>query len=139
MRGSDRRWNAYSIYGFGASAHLTAQIARAGGARVHVMTRSESARALALAALDRGGTLAIAGIHMSDIPTLNYEQHLFQERTVTSTTANTRRDGAELLAVAARRGAPNRRAIRDGQTREWRATATRRPTSSRAITMRAKP
>ena len=35
----------------------------------------------ALAALDRGGTLALAGIHLSDIPTLNYQEHLFQERT----------------------------------------------------------
>ncbi len=125
------------IYGFGASAHLTAQIALGEGARVHVMTRSAEARALArelgchsvgaaadappepldaailfapvgtlvppaLAALDRGGTLAIAGIHLTDIPTLDYQQHLFEERTLTSTTANTRRDGEELFAIAQR-------------------------------------
>ena len=36
------------IYGFGGSAHLTAQVALARGARVHVMTRSPEARALAL-------------------------------------------------------------------------------------------
>ena len=35
------------IYGFGASAHLTAQIAIAEGASVHVLTRSAAARQLA--------------------------------------------------------------------------------------------
>ena len=49
-----------------------------------------------LAALDRGGTLAIAGIHLSDIPVLNYEAHLFEERTLRSVTANTREDGGGL-------------------------------------------
>lgn len=123
------------IYGFGGSAHLTAQIAMAQGARVHVLTRSSEARALAhelgaasvgeadaqppepldaailfapvgtlvlpaLAALDRGGTLAIAGIHLSDIPSLNYQDHLFEEKTLQSVTANTRRDGEEFLALA---------------------------------------
>jgi propanol-preferring alcohol dehydrogenase len=127
------------IYGFGASAHLTAQIAVAEGATVHVLTRSARARSLALelgatsaggaydppperldaavlfapvgdlvpvclAALDRGGTLAIAGIHMSDIPSLNYERHLFQERTLRSVTANTRSDGENFLELAARIG-----------------------------------
>jgi alcohol dehydrogenase, propanol-preferring len=56
----------------------------------------------ALAALDRGATVAIAGIHLSDIPTLNYERHLFQERRLASVTANTRPDGNEFLALAAR-------------------------------------
>ncbi len=55
----------------------------------------------ALAALDRGGTLAIAGIHLSDIPVLNYQTHLFQERQLRSVTANTRQDGVEFLALAA--------------------------------------
>lgn len=125
------------IYGFGSSAHLTAQMAMHLGASVFVMTRSEEARALArdlgaeyaggaydnppvpldsailfapvgdlvpaaLAALDRGGTLAIAGIHLTDIPALNYETHLFYERQVRSVTANTRADGREFLALAAR-------------------------------------
>jgi propanol-preferring alcohol dehydrogenase len=45
-----------------------------------------------LAALDRGGTLAIAGIYLTDIPSLNYQAHLFQERTLRSVTANTRGD-----------------------------------------------
>ena len=123
------------IYGFGGSAHLTAQVAIARGATVHVMTRSAEARELALAlgaasagdaaepppepldsailfapagalvlpaleALDRGGTLAIAGIHLSDVPPLNYDQHLFQERQVRSVTANTRAGAREFLAFA---------------------------------------
>jgi propanol-preferring alcohol dehydrogenase len=123
------------IYGFGGSAHLTAQVALAQGAEVHVMTRGEPARELALSlgaasaqgatdrppvaldaailfapvgdlvlpaleALDRGGTLAIAGIYLSDIPALNYERHLFQERQVRSVTSNTRNDAREFLAFA---------------------------------------
>ena len=63
--------------------------------------RSATLVPLALASLDRGGTLAIAGIHLSDIPSLNYERHLFQERTLRSVTANTRADGEEFLAAAA--------------------------------------
>ncbi len=57
---------------------------------------------VALAALDRGGTLAVAGIHLSDIPTLRYSDHLFQERTLRSVTANTREDGRKFLQAAAR-------------------------------------
>jgi propanol-preferring alcohol dehydrogenase len=125
-----------AVYGFGASAHLAAQVAIAEGATVHVLTRSVAARRLArelgatsvgdatdrppepvdaailfapvgtlvpvaLAALDRGGTLAIAGIHLTDIPSLNYQQHLFQERNLRSVTANTRADGAAFLTFAA--------------------------------------
>ena len=123
------------IYGFGASAHLTAQLAVAEGLEVHVLTRGSAARQLALelgaasageaaadppvaldgailfapagelvpvalAALDQGGTLAVAGIHLSDIPGLSYQEHLFRERTLTSVTANTRADGEELLRLA---------------------------------------
>ncbi|HJO23512.1 MAG: zinc-dependent alcohol dehydrogenase family protein [Myxococcota bacterium] len=54
----------------------------------------------ALAALDRGAGLAIAGIHLSDVPPLGYEAHLFHERSLRSVTANTREDGRELLALA---------------------------------------
>jgi alcohol dehydrogenase, propanol-preferring len=54
----------------------------------------------AMAALDRGGTLAIAGIYLSDIPPLNYDKHLFQERQLRSTTSNTRADAREFLALA---------------------------------------
>ncbi len=55
----------------------------------------------ALEALDRGATLAIAGIHLSQIPPLDYQRHLFQERAVQSVTANTREDARELLELAA--------------------------------------
>jgi len=127
------------LYGFGASAHIAAQVARAQGATVHVMTRSPEARELAmrlgaksaadpleappepldsailfapvgdlvppaLSALDRGGTLAVAGIHLTDIPSLEYQAHLFEERTLRSVTANTREDGREFLELAARIG-----------------------------------
>lgn len=123
------------LYGFGGSAHITAQVALAQGAEVHVMTRGAEARELAmqlgaasaqgaadpppvsldaailfapvgdlvlpaLEALDRGGTLAIAGIHLSDIPVLNYQRHLFQERQVRSVTSNTRADARAFLDFA---------------------------------------
>jgi alcohol dehydrogenase, propanol-preferring len=56
----------------------------------------------ALTALDRGGTCAIAGIYLTDIPPLDYERHLFQERTLRSVTSNTRGDAAEFLTLAQR-------------------------------------
>jgi propanol-preferring alcohol dehydrogenase len=125
------------IYGFGASAHLTAQIAIAQGAEVHVITRGDRGRRLAvelgaasaggsedtppvpldsaiifapagelvpaaLEALAPSGTLALAGIHMTDIPVLDYQRHLFREKTLRSVTSNTRRDGEELMTLAAR-------------------------------------
>jgi len=125
------------LYGFGGSAHITAQVALAQGAEVHVMTRGDEARRLALdlgaasaqgaadpppvkldaailfapvgdlvlpalEALDRGGTLAVAGIHLSDIPALNYQRHLFQERQIRSVTSNTRDDAREFLTFAGR-------------------------------------
>jgi propanol-preferring alcohol dehydrogenase len=124
------------LYGFGGSAHITAQVALAQGAEVHVMTRGAAAQELArglgaasvqgaadpppvkldaailfapvgdlvlpaLEALDRGGTLAIAGIHLSDIPPLNYQRHLFQERQIRSVTSNTRADARAFLGLAA--------------------------------------
>ena len=55
----------------------------------------------ALDALDKGGTVALAGIHMTDLPPLQYERHLFWEKTLRSITANTREDGEALLAEAA--------------------------------------
>jgi len=54
----------------------------------------------ALAALDRGGTLALAGIYMTQIPAMDYTTHLFYERNLRSVTANTRQDGTELLTLA---------------------------------------
>lgn len=138
-RASLRPGGRLGLYGFGASAHITAQIARAQGAELYVATRSEQAQKLArelgaswvgaadgappvlldaailfapagalvlpaMAALDRGGVLAIAGIHLSDVPPLVYDAHLFDERELRSVTANTRRDGEELLALAPRLG-----------------------------------
>lgn len=55
----------------------------------------------ALVNLKKGGTLALAGIYMSSIPSLDYEHHLFYEKNVHSVTANTREDGHELLKLAA--------------------------------------
>lgn len=55
----------------------------------------------ALRALDRGGTLALAGIYLSQIPPLDYERELFYERTLCSVTSNTREDGRTLLQAAA--------------------------------------
>jgi propanol-preferring alcohol dehydrogenase len=55
----------------------------------------------ALRALQRGGTLALAGIHMSAIPPLDYDRDLFGERAIRSVTANTRQDGLDLLREAA--------------------------------------
>jgi propanol-preferring alcohol dehydrogenase len=56
---------------------------------------------LALRGVEKGGTVALAGIHMSDVPAMAYEPHLFWEKTLQSVTANTRRDGEALLAEAA--------------------------------------
>ena len=53
----------------------------------------------ALAALDRGATLAIAGIHVSEIPPLDYQRHLFHEKTLQSVTSNTRADAEALLRL----------------------------------------
>jgi len=56
---------------------------------------------VALSALDRGGTLAVAGIYLSDIAMLRYEKHLFYEKVLRSVTANTRADGRAFLDHAA--------------------------------------
>jgi propanol-preferring alcohol dehydrogenase len=122
------------LYGFGSSAHLTAQLATAQGAELFVVTRGEKNRELArelgaayvgdrppvpldsaivfapagdvvpaaLEALKPGGTVAVAGIYLSDVPVLNYERHLFHERDLRSVTSNTRRDGEELFRLVAR-------------------------------------
>jgi propanol-preferring alcohol dehydrogenase len=59
---------------------------------------------VALRALDRGGVLAVAGIHLSDTPPLHYETDLFYEKELRSVTSNTREDGREFLSLAARYG-----------------------------------
>lgn len=58
----------------------------------------------ALQALVKGGTAVCAGIHMSDIPSLNYQRHLFHEKVLTSVQSNTRADGAAFLAQAVSAG-----------------------------------
>jgi propanol-preferring alcohol dehydrogenase len=57
---------------------------------------------LALRSLKKGGTLALAGIYMSSIPSMDYRECLFYERAVLSVTSNTREDGKELLKEAAK-------------------------------------
>jgi alcohol dehydrogenase, propanol-preferring len=130
-----RKGMRLGLYGFGGSAHIVLQLARADRCEVYVATRGRSHQRLAermgatwvggsgetppakldaailfapagelvataLAALDRGGRLAVAGIHLSAIPPLDYAHHLFQERELVSVTANTREDGRELLRLA---------------------------------------
>lgn len=57
-----------------------------------------------MSALDRGGTLAVAGIHVTQPGSMDYRRDLFYEKTLTTVTANTRRDGEEFLELAARIG-----------------------------------
>jgi propanol-preferring alcohol dehydrogenase len=54
-----------------------------------------------LEALARGGVCSVAGIHLSDVPALNYGRHLYQERELRSVTANTRDDARSFLTEAA--------------------------------------
>lgn len=55
---------------------------------------------VALEATARGGTVVLAGIHMTDIPSMTYAEHLFLERDLRTVTANTRADGDEFLRLA---------------------------------------
>lgn len=55
----------------------------------------------ALEQLEPGGTLALAGVHMSQVPALDYQRHLFLEKDLRSVTAHTRQDGEGLLREAA--------------------------------------
>jgi alcohol dehydrogenase, propanol-preferring len=124
------------LYGFGASAHIIAQVARHQGRRVFAFTRpgdqsgQEYARTLgaewagdstsappeeldaaiifapvgalvpaALRVLAKGGIVVCAGIHMSDIPSFEYEL-LWGERSLRSVANLTREDGHEFLALA---------------------------------------
>jgi propanol-preferring alcohol dehydrogenase len=54
----------------------------------------------ALKALKKGGALILGGIHMSPIPSFNYDL-LYQERLIRSVANNTRQDGEDFLGVAA--------------------------------------
>lgn len=58
----------------------------------------------ALEAVGPGGTVALAGIHMTDVPSMSYARHLFHEKQLRTVTANTRADGEELLRLASRLG-----------------------------------
>jgi len=55
----------------------------------------------ALRALEKGGTLALAGITMTQIPALDYTEHLYHEKTLRSVANSTRQDGEALLKIAA--------------------------------------
>jgi propanol-preferring alcohol dehydrogenase len=123
------------IYGSGSSAHVTAQLAMAGGARVFAMTRGVENQRLAtefrvafvggeaheppevmdaaivfapagdlvpvaLSSTKAGGTVVLAGIHMTNIPAMDYSATLFHERDLRTVTANTRDDGIRFLEVA---------------------------------------
>src|SRR5262245_29018348 len=55
----------------------------------------------ALRAVRKGGVVVLAGIHMSQIPAMDYGAHLFHEKTLRSVEANTREDGEALLREAA--------------------------------------
>ena len=56
----------------------------------------------ALHELKKGGCVAIAAIHMSPIPSIDYDKYLFGERKIVSVEANTRADALEFLALADR-------------------------------------
>ncbi len=124
------------LIGFGASAHISIQIALHWGCEVYVFSRTEEHLTLAqnlgavwvgslkdtppvkldsivnftpagptvpegMRLLDKGGTQALAGIYMSPVPELDYEKYLYYERTLRSVANATRRDGEELLKIAA--------------------------------------
>ncbi len=126
------------LYGFGAAAHIIAQVARWQGRRVFAFTSPRDTEAqtfardlgavwadgsdvappepldaaiifapvgplvpAALRAVERGGTVVCAGIHMSPIPSFSYDL-LWGERVVRSVANLTRRDGEEFLALAPR-------------------------------------
>jgi propanol-preferring alcohol dehydrogenase len=135
MAGDARR---LGIYGFGAAAHIVAQVARHQGREVYAFTRSGDIAAqkfasglgvrwagdsqdappevldaalifapvgalvpAALRAVDKGGTVVCAGIHMSDIPAFPYEI-LWGERRVVSVANLTRADGVAFFEIVAR-------------------------------------
>ncbi len=131
-----RPGDCLGMWGFGASAHITLQVARHWGCEVYVFTRSEGHRRLAkelgaawvgraeddppapvhggiifapaghlvpqaLRVLERGGTLALAGVTMTPIPELDYDRLLYWERVVRSVANFTRQDATEFLHWAA--------------------------------------
>ncbi len=126
-----------ALFGFGASAHLTIQVALYWGCKVLVFSRSQAHRQMALRMgafwagtaadkppmqaqaaiifapagelvpraleiIDKGGTVVLAGISMTSIPSLNYEKHLYHEKMLRSVANSTRQDGQEFLEIASR-------------------------------------
>ncbi|MDY7804118.1 zinc-dependent alcohol dehydrogenase family protein [Burkholderia stagnalis] len=126
------------LYGFGAAAHIVAQVARHQGRRVYAFTRPGDTVAqqlalrlgacwaggsdepapepldsalifapvgalvpLALGAVQKGGTVVCAGIHMTDIPSFPYAL-LWEERRLLSVANLTRADGDAFMALAGR-------------------------------------
>ncbi|MGH7853368.1 MAG: alcohol dehydrogenase, partial [Candidatus Binatia bacterium] len=124
------------LYGFGAAAHIVAQIAKYQQREVYAFTRTSDTEAQkfaldlgavwsagsnepppvkldaaiifapvgalvpqALKAVDKGGIVVCAGIHMSDVPSFPYAI-LWEERSVCSVANLTRRDGEEFMALA---------------------------------------
>jgi propanol-preferring alcohol dehydrogenase len=133
MAGEARR---LGLYGFGAAAHIIAQVARWQGRAIYAFTSPGDLEAQAFArelgavwaggsdqsppdsldaaiifapvgslvpaalrAVERGGTVVCAGIHMSPIPSFSYDI-LWGERVVRSVANLTRRDGEEFLQLA---------------------------------------
>ena len=133
MAGDARR---LGLYGFGAAAHIIAQVARWQGREIYAFTSPGDTEAqsfarelgavwaggsdqsppglldaaiifapvgplvpAALLAIERGGTVVCAGIHMSPIPSFPYDI-LWGERVVRSVANLTRADGEEFLALA---------------------------------------
>ncbi len=131
MAGDARR---VGLYGFGAAAHLLAQLCVQQGREVYAFVRPGDDRGRAFAhdlgaswcggsdelppepldaallfapvgalvpaalrAVDRGGVVVCAGIHMSDVPSFPYEL-LWGERSVRSVANLTREDGEEFFA-----------------------------------------
>jgi propanol-preferring alcohol dehydrogenase len=132
-----RAGETLALYGFGASAHVTIQMALRRGCKVIVFSRSGGHRRLArtlgafwsgtteetapvkperaivfapagklvrhaLENIEKGGTVALASIHMDPVPELDYEKHLYHEKKLRSVTAATREDGKDLLREAQR-------------------------------------
>jgi propanol-preferring alcohol dehydrogenase len=133
MAGEARR---LGLYGFGAAAHIIAQVARWQGRAVFAFTSPGDTEAqtfarelgavwtggsdqtpperldaaiifapvgplvpAALRAVERGGTVVCAGIHMSPIPSFSYDI-LWGERVLRSVANLTRRDAEEFLELA---------------------------------------
>ncbi len=95
------------IYGFGAAAHIISQVAVEQGREVFAFTRPQDRAApvgplvpIALKAVEKGGTVVLGGIHMSEIPPMPYAI-LWGERRLQSVANLTRQDAREFLSITA--------------------------------------